>query len=66
MEKSIIDTVKNSSKEKLEDNICKLGFVKIYESKYDSWFLYEDGKYISVLNEDRLNLYEKEIELHYE
>jgi hypothetical protein len=65
LEKSIINTLKNSELEHLDNNLCKLGFVKIFESECTKWFVYEDNKYILVLEDNQLNLYEKAIELHF-
>ncbi|MGF7118718.1 hypothetical protein [Methanobacterium oryzae] len=59
LEKNIINTVKESELDHLGDNICKLGFIKIFESEDTSWFLYEDTKYILILEDDSgLYLYE--------
>jgi hypothetical protein len=63
LEKSVIKTVRNSTLEDLAENICKLGFVKIFESEDTKWFLYKDNKYILVLSDKEVHLYEKEIEL---
>lgn len=66
LEKNIINTVKDSKLNHLEDNICKLGFKKIFESEDTIWFIYEDTKYILILEDDsELYLYEKGIELYY-
>ena len=63
LEKNIVNIVKNSAVEHLEANIGKLGFVKVFESKNRNWFLYKDNRYILVLVDDKLYLYEKGIEL---
>ena len=65
LERNIINTVKNSAIKDLSDNMSKLGFVKIFELEEESWFLYQDGKYILVLSNDRLHLNEKDIELYF-
>lgn len=64
LEKNIVNIVKNSEIEDLEDNISKLGFKKIFESENNRWFIYKNNKYILVLKHDlKLYLYEKGLEL---
>jgi hypothetical protein len=65
LEKTILKTVKNSEIEHLDNNICKLGFIKIFELEGANWFIHEDNKYILVLEGNQLNLYEKTIELKF-
>ena len=63
LERKILFTVFSS--ENIEDNICKLGFKKIFESEGIRWFLYEDTKYILGLDNDlKLYIYEKGMELY--
>lgn len=65
LERNIISTAKNSAVKDLTDNLSKLGFSKVFESDNKKWFLYQDGKYILVLSDDSLHLYEKDIELYF-
>jgi len=65
LEKNILFTVYNSELEHLEDNICKLGFKKIFESEGISWFLYKDTRYILGRdNDSKIYIYEKGLELY--
>ncbi len=65
LEKNLLFTVYNSELENMEDNICRLGFKKIFESEDIKWFIYEDTKYILGLdNNSKLYVYEKGLELY--
>ena len=65
LERNLFKTVKNSHIKDLGDNLSKLGFKKVFESDDKCWFLYQDGKYILVLSDESLHLYEKDIELYF-
>ena len=65
LERNIINTVKNSSTDNLTDGLSKLGFLEVFELGDKKWFIYQDEKYILVLSNDSLHLYEKEIELYF-
>lgn len=65
LERGILFTAYNVELEHLEDNICKLGFKKIFESEGMKWFIYKDTKYILGLdNDSKLYVYEKGLELY--
>jgi len=65
LERKILFTVLSSELEQIEDDICKLGFKKIFESEGTKWFLYNDTKYILGLDNDlKLYIYEKGLELY--
>ncbi len=56
----VVETIERSHPTQLEDNIGKLGFVKIFEVEGTKWFLYEDTSYILVLAENnKWHLYQK-------
>lgn len=56
----VVDTIENSDPEELEDNIEKLGFVKVFEVQGTSWFLFEDTSYVLVLADNNgWHLYQK-------
>ncbi len=48
-EMNIADAVENSSPEELEENICKLGFIKVTELKGSLWFRSDNDVYILFL-----------------
>lgn len=55
----VVDTIENSDPEELEDNIEKLGFVKVFEVQGTSWYLFEDTSYVLVLADNGWHLYQK-------
>ncbi len=56
----VVDTIENGEPQKLEDNIEKLGFVKVFEIEGTTWFLSEDTSYVLVLADNNgWHLYQK-------
>ena len=56
----VVDTIENSDLEELEDNIEKLGFVKVFEVEGTTWYLFEDTSYVLVLADNKgWHLYQK-------
>ena len=56
----VVDTIENGEPHKLEANIEKLGFVKVFEIEGTTWFLSEDTSYVLVLADNNgWHLYQK-------
>jgi len=56
----VVEIIENSDPKELEDNIEKIGFVKVFEVEGTSWFLFEDTSYVLVLTDNNgWHLYQK-------
>lgn len=56
----VVDTIENGDPQKLEDNLEKIGFVKISEVEGTTWYLSEDTAYILILADNNgWHLYQK-------
>ncbi len=45
-------TIESSKLEELEDNISKLGFIKVFKVKDDNWYLSKDTKFVLIIGEN--------------
>ncbi|MGF7118601.1 hypothetical protein [Methanobacterium oryzae] len=56
----VVDTIENGNPQKLDENLEKIGFVKIYEIEGTTWYLSEDTSYVLILaGNNGWHLYQK-------
>lgn len=55
----VVDTIENGDPQKLDENLEKIGFVKIYEIEGTTWYLSEETSYVLILAGNGWHLYQK-------